>query len=142
MEERLAQREALLSTLEEIYRLPAFDELAALLHGEARVLQYLALHQGETVFPSGLAQALKLSRPRITAALSSLKRKGFLTLRPSRQDRRMVQVSITEEGLRQIAGQYEAVRAYFDRLLAGLGAEDSLALVRLAARCAQVMKEE
>ena len=121
---------------------PVGKQLAALLQGEARVLQYLALHREEAVYPSGLAEALRLSRPRITAALNSLGRKGFLTLKPSLRDRRMVQVMVTEVGLRQIDGQYAAVRGYFDRLLSGLGAEDSRELVRLVGRCAEVMKEE
>ena len=42
----------------------------------------------------------------------------------------------------QIGGQYATVRGYFDRLLAGLGPEDSRELSRLVGRCAQVMKEE
>ena len=106
------------------------------------MLQYLALRRGEDVYPSELAEALRLSRPRITAALSSLRRKGFLTLTPSQEDRRKVFVRVTEAGMAQIAGQYETVRGYFDRLLTGLGAEDSRELSRLVGRCAQVMKEE
>ena len=137
MEERTELREELLRDLGALYQLPAFSDLAALLQGEARVLQYLALRRGEDVYPS-----LRLSRPRITAALSSLRRKGFLTLTPSQEDRRKVFVRVTEAGMAQIAGQYETVRGYFDRLLTGLGAEDSRALSRLVGRCAQVMKEE
>ena len=142
MEERTELREELLRDLEALYQLPAFSDLAALLQGEARVLQYLALRRGEDVYPSELAEALRLSRPRITAALSSLQRKGFLTLTPSQEDRRKVFVRVTEAGMAQIAGQYETVRGYFDRLLTGLGAEDSRELSRLVGRCAQVMKEE
>ena len=142
MEEKTALREGLMTSLEQLYQLPAFSDLAALLQGEARVLQYLALHREEAVYPSAMAEALRLSRPRITAALNSLGRKGFLTLTPSQEDRRKVFVRITEEGLGQIAGQYETVRGYFDRLLTGLGAEDSRELSRLVGRCAQVMKEE
>ena len=110
MAEEIRLRENLLRDLEALYQLPAFGELAALLQGEARVLQYLALHREEAVYPSGLAEALCLSRPRITAALNSLGRKGFLTLKPSLRDRRMIQVMVTEAGLRQIDGQYAAVR--------------------------------
>ena len=142
MEERTELREELLRDLEALYQLPAFSDLAALLQGEARVLQYLALRRGEDVYPSELAEALRLSRPRITAALSSLRRKGFLTLTPSQEDRRKVFVRVTEAGMAQIAGQYATVRGYFDRLLAGLGPEDSRELSRLVGRCAQVMKEE
>ena len=74
MEERTELREELLRDLEALYQLPAFSDLAALLQGEARVLQYLALRRGEDVYPSELAEALRLSRPRITASLSSLRR--------------------------------------------------------------------
>lgn len=142
MEEKAALREGLMTALEQLYQLPAFSDLAALLQGEARVLQYLALHREEAVYPSAMAEALRLSRPRITAALNSLGRKGFLTLAPSREDRRKVRVVITEAGLAQIGGQYETVRGYFDRLLSGLGAEDSRELARLVGRCAAVMEGE
>ena len=147
MEEKTALREGLMTALEQLYQLPAFSDLAALLQGEARVLQYLALRRGEDVYPSELAQGQVLQhpglpRPRITAALSSLRRKGFLTLTPSQEDRRKVFVRVTEDGMAQIGGQYATVRGYFDRLLAGLGPEDSRELSRLVGRCAQVMKEE
>ena len=142
MEEKTALREGLMTALEQLYQLPAFSDLAALLQGEARVLQYLALHREEAVYPSAVAEALRLSRPRITAALSSLRRKGFLTLTPSQEDRRKVFVRVTEAGMAQIAGQYETVRGYFDRLLSGLGAEDSRELARLVGRCAAVMEGE
>ena len=62
MEERTELREELLRDLEALYQLPAFSDLAALLQGEARVLQYLALRRGEDVYPSELAEALRLWR--------------------------------------------------------------------------------
>ena len=126
-----------------IYReVPRLEEIEQQLRGTMGRIMAQALRRGEDVYPSELAEALRLSRPRITAALSSLRRKGFLTLTPSQEDRRKVFVRVTEAGMAQIAGQYATVRGYFDRLLTGLGAEDSRELSRLVGRCAQVMKEE
>lgn len=51
MEERTELREELLRDLGALYQLPAFSDLAALLQGEARVLQYLALAPGGGCVP-------------------------------------------------------------------------------------------
>ena len=51
MEERTELREELLRDLGALYQLPAFSDLAALLQGEARVLQYLALRRGRMCTP-------------------------------------------------------------------------------------------
>lgn len=137
-----ALRTELAAVLEEVCQLPEFGALAELLQGEALVLQYLAGHREETVYPSDLSRVLRLSRPRITGALRSLRRKGLLRLTPCLQDKRRVWVSITEAGLERIAGQLARVDSYFDRMIAGLGEEDTRTLNALIRRCVDIMRIE
>ena len=129
-----ALRDELIRALSGICRLEAFSVLEDLLQGESLVLQYLSADRGEEVFPSVLSDACRLSRPRITGTLKSLQQKGQVQLEPSDRDRRMVRVSITEEGMRRIGGQVEMLADQFDRVIEGLGEEDARRLVELVDR--------
>ena len=134
-------RDELIRALGGICRLEAFGVLEELLQGESLVLQYLSAHREEDVFPSVLSDACRLSRPRITGTLKSLRQKNHIRMEPSGSDRRMVRVSITEEGLQRIAGQVEKMAEYFDRMIDGVGAEDASRLAKLIDRCVAVMEE-
>lgn len=136
-----ALREDLIRALSGICRLEAFGVLEELLQGESLVLQYLSAHRGSEVFPSVLSEACRLSRPRITGTLKSLRQKGQIVMEPFGQDRRMVRVAITEAGLQRIGGQVEKLAAYFDRMIAGVGAEDAGRLAKLIDRCVAVMED-
>ena len=136
-----AARDRLVRSLAGVYRLEAFGALAEMLQGESLVLQYLAEHREEPVFPSVLSEACRLSRSRITGTLNSLRRKGFLELENDSRDRRMVRVCITAEGLAFIRGKLERVTAYFDKMIAGVGAADACALAEVIDRCVAVMED-
>ena len=134
-------REELLLSLQEVYQLKAFSALGDLLQGEALILQYLAGHPGDTVYPSALSEALSLSRSRITGALSSLRKKGLVELEHSEEDRRRVQVTVTKAGLSCLGEKLGRLAAYFDRMIAGLGEEETKALISIIRHCVEVMQE-
>jgi len=136
-----ALREELIRALSGICRLEAFGVLEELLQGESLVLQYLSAHQEEDVFPSVLSDACRLSRPRITGTLKSLQQKGQIQMEPAGHDRRMVRVSITDAGLQRIGGQVEKLAKHFDRMIFGVGAEDTRKLVELIDRGVAVMED-
>ena len=138
--ETAALRRELIVSLQNVYQLDAFSALAELLQGESLVLNYLIFHQEEAVYPSDLSQELHLSRPRITAALSALQRKGLIAMHRSPTDRRRIQVSITEAGREIIGGRLVRMEAYFDKMLSGLGEADARELIRLIDRCVEVME--
>lgn len=139
--ENILVRNELVRSLEGIYQLRAFSALAELLQGESLVLQYLAAHQGEEVYPSVLSSALHLSRSRITGTLNSLRGKDCVAMEPSLQDRRMVRVAITEAGRELIQQQMGGMLAYFDRMIAGLGVDSARTLIELIDRCVAVMED-
>lgn len=138
--ETAALRRELIDSLASIYHLGAFSALAELLQGESLVLNCLLSHQGGVVYPSDLSKELHLSRPRITAALSTLQRKGLITMRRSPTDRRRIQVSMTEAGGEIIGRRLIRMDVYFDKMLSGLGEADARTLIDLINRCVEVME--
>lgn len=134
-------RNRLIASLQDVYELEAFRALAELLQGESLILQYLWGHQDEAVYPSDLSRELRLSRSRITGALSSLRRKGLLTMHHSQEDRRRIQVAITPEGLSLIGARMRHMEQYFDRMIAGLGDRDTQSLISLIDKCVEVMDQ-
>ena len=135
-----ALRNELLDSLYHILELEAFSTLDDFLQGETLLLRELALRQGP-VCPSDLSDLVHLSRPRITAALSALRRKGLVRTEPSQADRRRVEVTITPAGLDLIGERVGRLNAYFDRLVLGLGAERTHELIRLIDRCVGIMED-
>ena len=138
--ERDALRGQLIRSLEEVYGLEAFSALAELLQGEALVLRALAAQTPRALSPSELSDRLHLSRSRITGALNSLRRKGLIRTEPAPADRRRLLVYLTEAGARRIAGQLDAMNAYFDRMIEGLGPAEARTLIELIDRCVTVME--
>ncbi len=135
-------RRQLIASLQNIYELEAFGALRELLQGEFLTLHYLLAHREEIVYPSQLSQELQLSRSRVTGTLNSLGRKGLLSMEHSQQDRRRIQVSITEAGVALIQERMARMERYFDQMIAGLGQEDTLALIGLIDRCVEVMEND
>ena len=137
-----ALRNELLTSLYQILELDAFSVLDDFLQGETLLLRALMLSEGRPVNPSDLSDALHLSRSRITAALSALRRKGLVKMRMSEADRRRQDVTLTEEGLAVISEKVGQLNAYFDQLVEGLGGRETHRLIHLIERCVAVMEEE
>ena len=133
--------QTLLREFAQLFREGATRHMRDVSGGELGVLGYIH-YRGDGVTPSDISREFHISTARVANVLNALERKEYIERRSDQEDRRKVFVRVTEAGLAQIAGQYETVRGYFDRLLTGLGAEDSRALSRLVGRCAEVMKEE
>ena len=133
-------RNELMGSLEQILKLRAFSALDDYMQGETLVLHCLSLCP-QPVCPSDLSGVLHLSRSRITAAVSALRRKGLAETKHSQEDRRRVEVTITPEGRTVIEEKRRRLHAYFDRLVDGLGEEDTHRLIGLIGRCAEVMEE-
>lgn len=132
-------RGELISALADLYGLKAFSTLLEFVQGELRVLYCVAQNPDRAVTPSLLSDSLGLSRPRITAALAALRRKGFLAMEVLEADRRRMLVTLTPVGAAFLREKQADVMQYFDRLVKGLGAENVHGLSRLIALCVAVM---
>lgn len=129
--ELIELRSYLTEILARMYEMEAFNSLAEFLQGELHVLQYLCRHCDAEINPSLLSDKLHVSRSRITAALSALRRKGFVTMEVSDEDRRRMRVLLTPEGASYLQSKQERVERYFDQLVQGLGEKNTRELTRL-----------
>ena len=89
----------LIDSLEKIYYMEAFSQLAEFLQGELYLLRFLSLNKGEEIGPSELSERLHMSRPRVTATISTLRKKGFVNTELDKKDRRRLKVRITRTNM-------------------------------------------
>jgi DNA-binding MarR family transcriptional regulator len=73
---------------------------------------------------SDLAAAKNISRPAISQTVDTLVRKGLLTRVQSAQDRRMVDLALTEEGIALLDAVFEATREWMKERMSGMSAEE------------------
>ncbi|ASR48025.1 MarR family winged helix-turn-helix transcriptional regulator [Paenibacillus kribbensis] len=124
-------RGQLRESVNRIYDMELFSSLTELVQGENHVLQYLVQHREDEINPSLLSDHLHVSRSRITAALTGLRKKGYVTMEMSEQDRRRMCVRLTPEGESLIKRKQERIEGYFEALVAGLGEDDVKEFIRL-----------
>jgi len=132
-------KDKLIESLGKIYYMEAFSQLTEFLQGELYVLHFLSENQDREVNPSILSDKLHISRPRITAALSALRKKGYVETEMSEDDRRRILVKLTEEGLIFIEDKQKTVEGYFDLFVEGLGDENASELIRLIELTVEIM---
>ncbi len=112
-------------------------QMTEMAHGELAALNYLVF-QRDGASPKELSQRLQVNTSRVAAILNSLVKKGYVVRRADPDDRRMLQVFITDDG-RQYA---QEKRAFYlsccTLLLEYLGEEDAASYVRIVGRIAQL----
>lgn len=137
-------RNNLTMLLAKLYDIEAFSHLADFLQGELHVLHYLSQNMDIEVNPSMLSDNLYVSRSRVTATLSSLRKKAYITMEISEVDRRKMCVTLTEEGEEFIKAKQKNVEGYFQQLVEGLGKQDTIHLIELIEKSINIMngKEE
>lgn len=128
---KIELRTNLIESLTHIYNTKAGKNLSEFLQGEINVLFYLFQNIDSEINPSILSDKLDVSRSRITAALSSLRKKGYVNMEISSKDRRRMQVMITQNGVSFIKKEHEKLKGYFDALVEGLGEKNAMELNRL-----------
>lgn len=136
---KIELRDKLTASLIQMYEMEAIGSLADFLQGELHIMQYLSSDRESEINPSVLSDKLHVSRSRITAALSALRKKGYVTMEMNEDDRRRMRVKLTAEGEVLIKQKQDHVEQYFDILVEGLGEENVLDLIRLIDLSIQTM---
>ena len=90
--------------------------------------------------PVMLANMLKVSKPMITAHITSLENKGYIVKSPSPQDRRAYYILPTEKAKALVAKAKADLKHNLDWLTDGLGQDDFNALVALADKANRIME--
>ncbi|NLE26317.1 MAG: winged helix DNA-binding protein [Clostridiaceae bacterium] len=140
--DNLQLRSVLISTLSKMYEMEAFNNVAVFIQGEMHILWCLLQSPDRETNPSLLSDLLHVSRSRITAALSSLRKKGYVTMEMSEGDRRKMRVLLTPEGEAYIKLKQEIVERYFDLMIEGLGEQNVLELNRLIELAIEVVENK
>lgn len=132
----------LIASLEKIYYMEAFRKLADFLQGELYVLNFLSVNKDEEFGPSDLSEMLHISRPRITATISALKKKNYVNTELDQVDRRRLKVKITDKGLDYINTKQSEVEENFEEFIDGIGEKDTLELIRIVNLAADIMERK
>lgn len=82
--------------------------------------------------PVMLAELLGVSKPMITAHITSLEKKGYIIKEPSAQDKRAYYILPTEKAADLVESAKTDLNSQLERLINGMGQEEFDTLVRLA----------
>lgn len=134
-------KDSLINALGKIYYMEAFHQVVDFLQGELYILHHLLKSDSDGVNPSSLSEMLHISRPRVTAALSALRKKGYVETRLDEDDRRRVTVILTPEGREFILMRQEKVEGYFNDFIEKLGEESAERLISLLDLIVAMMDE-
>lgn len=99
------------------------DDLAELFQGESKVIVYLSTAEG-IVYPSDISRDLMISRQRVTSVLSTMEKKGFVSLVRDPEDKRRVQVKLLPKGEKSIEEKRQRLEKYFTVFVDALGEEN------------------
>lgn len=92
--------------------------------------------------PVMLAERLGVSKPMITALLTALWKKGYITKEPSQEDKRAYFVLLTPKAEELVETARAESNGHLEDLLAALGQEDFDTLVKLAQKANLVLEAE
>ncbi|MEI6100840.1 MAG: MarR family winged helix-turn-helix transcriptional regulator [Eubacteriales bacterium] len=126
-------------SLQKIYDMGAVSSLMEFCQGEIRVLMYLN-DNNKVVFPSDLSDALSVTRQRIASVLSSLRKKGYVSMEIAEHDRRRMKVMLTAKGESFIVEKRNSAEAYVSHFIAAFGEENAKDMTRLIELSAEAMK--
>lgn len=124
-------RNSFTASLQELYDMEVIASLMEFCQGEIRVLLYLYTNSEQDIYPSELSDALFVSRQRITAILSSLRNKNYISMEIAEKDRRKMKVMLTECGKLYITEKQESAIKYIDSLIITLGENNITEFTRL-----------
>lgn len=88
-----------------------------------------------------LAQKLGVSKPMITAHLTALAGKGYITKEPSKDDKRVSYILLTEKALALVDSAKVDMDRQLQHLLDAMGREKFESFVRLAREANEILEE-
>ncbi|WP_020621219.1 MarR family winged helix-turn-helix transcriptional regulator [Paenibacillus daejeonensis] len=108
---------------------------------ETRLLMLLKRVHPEGMKVNELSRAMHVTSPFVTQLLNQMEEGNLIVRRRDTQDRRMVQIGLTEQGLEAAAGVHDFFHKLFAGLAERLGPEDSYKLAELMHKAMDYMEE-
>lgn len=112
-------------------------ELGDFSHGEMSILTHLCYCENG-VCPGVLGDELGMTTPRISAAISSLHKKGLVTRESDPEDRRRIHIYISREGRLLVSEKKQELESSITALLSHLGEDDAREYIRLTQKINRV----
>jgi DNA-binding MarR family transcriptional regulator len=118
-----------------------FDKVRGNNKGLIIILRLLFQSEKEVV-AGDISKNLKMTTPRVAAALKTLEKKGYIVRTTSPQDARKTIVAITDEGEKALKKQETEVVENFDYLIENVGEKDMDEFLRILNRFQNAIKEK
>lgn len=90
--------------------------------------------------PVMLAEMLGVSKPMITAHITSLESNGYITKAPSPQDKRAYYICPTDKAARLVERAKDELNCQLDRLTNGMGQDEFDTFIRLAEKANSILE--
>lgn len=95
---------------------------------------------GGVIMPSEIAKATGVSTARVAAFLNAAESKGYILRKSVENDRRKVQVVLTEAGFEKVSQEREKMLTKTTLFLEKLGEEDTEDLIRIMKKVQKIIK--
>lgn len=92
--------------------------------------------------PVMLAELLGVSKPMITAHITSLKNKGYITKEPCLDDKRAYYIHPTSKAIALVEASKNDLKNQLDRLIGGMGQDDFEHFIKLTETANNILKGE
>lgn len=92
--------------------------------------------------PVMLAELLSVSKPMITAHITSLKNKGYITKEPSFEDKRAYYVHPTDKAIALVESSKSDLKNQLNRLIDGMGQDEFEHFIKLTETANNILKGE
>lgn len=109
---------------------------------EARTLLFLKEVHPEGMMVRDLSNALRVSSPFVTQQLNNMEERGLVFRKKNDKDRRIVHITLTEQGMREAENTSHHFYELFIGLADSLGEEDSRQLAKLLTRAFDYIEEK
>jgi len=111
----------------------AFSRLEKSNQGESIVIKFLDRY-GEPTSPKHLAESLNLSSARIAVVLGNLEKKGQIAREMDPNDRRRINVTLTNSGKKVAKSEKKEMRDKIIEIFKQMGEEDTKQFIELTAK--------
>lgn len=104
------------------------------------VLVYLSEHN-QDVYSSAIAEEMKISRARVAVLTQKLESKGYIEKLPSKKDKRIEVIKITQRGLDQINFMKNNVLNSVIKIIDEIGLDEINQFIETSAKIKKILQE-
>lgn len=139
MIKKISLSDRFFSILQEIVDIQMFINIVPFIQGEDALLLQLFYHK--IISPTELSKNLNITKGRVTAIINSLSKKEFIEISVYKDDRRKIQVSLSQTGQIYLSEKLKNTEEHFIQLFKNIGEEKSIKFIDLLEEVIKVAKE-